>query len=404
MKKITKNKFLILSIFIIVLNIFIKGFLVTSHPNSISPEEIDLITRLSFLKSFNPYSLRYVIVIISSLFATFSFIFLYVITKNLSWSFFSGLLLTYSPWIFIISRYSNFYLVILSVCISLFLFFYQSKLKYIFIFFLIFISGYLLYQSKIFITNNYISDFRAILRLIDFKNLYFTGDYTSSFIRIPKTGFFLLFEFIIFLYGIYTLVFEIGNHKIKKIIFDFFLIGFIWFFITPNNLIISNKSMFIFYSISLVIAFGYSSLLSKKHIYALFFMPLIFCGFVFYQELFYFHFDIKNSSDWGFAEEKISKFLEKNNQNINTVYVSGDASSFIKYLPIFSKNFEIKKINIVENDWIRDKAVIKCFEKKTLCIFKDSDIKLSKFDNTNINKQIYYYNGLTAYVIFSKKN
>lgn len=403
MKKIINKKFLVLSICIIILNLLIKGFLVTSHPNSIGPEEIDLITRLSFLKSFDPYSLRYIIVAISSLFATLSFILLYRITKNLSWSFLSGLLLTYSPWIFIISRYSNFYLVVLSLCISSFLFFYKSKFRYILIFFLIFISGYFLYQNKIFITNNYINDFGAILRVMDFKNLYFTGDYTSSFIRIPKAGFFLLFEFLIFLYGIYTLVFEPGNNKVKRIIFEIFLIGFIWFFITPSNLIISNKSMFIFYSIGLIIAFGYSSLINKRAYLALFIMPLIICGFIFYQELFYFHFDKKNSTDWGFAEEKISKYLDVNDKNLNFVYVSKDASNFIKYLPIFSKNFAIKKIYIIENDWIRDKAVPKCFEKKTMCIFKDSDIKLSKLDNVNINKQIYYYNGLTAYNIFFQR-
>jgi len=404
MKKIINKKFLVLSICIIVLNLLIKGFLVTSHPNSINPEEIDLITRLSFLKSFDPYSLRYIIVAISSLFTTLSFILLYRITKNLSWSFLSGLLLTYSPWIFIISRYSNFYLVVLSLCISSFLFFYKSKLKYILIFFLIFISGYFLYQNKIFITNNYINDFGAILRLIDFKNLYFTGDYTSSFIRIPKTGFFLLFEFLIFLYGIYTLVFEPCNNKVKRIIFEIFLIGFIWFFITPSNLIISNKSMFIFYSIGLVIAFGYSSLMSKRATVAWFIMPLIICGFIFYQELFYFHFDIKNSSDWGFSEEKISKFLETNAKNLNFVYVSKDASSFIKYLPIFGKNFVTKKVNIIENDWIRDKALTICIKKKVICILKESDLKPIGLGRDNLREKIYYYNGLTAYLILSKES
>ncbi len=404
MKKIINNKFLVLSICIIVLNLLIKGFLVTSYPNSISPEEIDLITRLSFFKSFDPYSLRYIIVVVSSLFATLSFILLYRITKNLSWSFLSGLLLTYSPWIFIISRYSNFYLVVLSLCISSFLFFYKSKLRYILIFFLILISGYFLYQNKIFITSNFINDFGGIFRLMDFKNLYFTGDYTSTFIRIPKTGFFLFFEVLVFLYGLYKLVLERGNDQIKRIIIEIFFIGLMWFFITPSNLIISNKSMFIFYSIGLVIAFGYSSLMSKKAIVAWFIMPLIICGFIFYQELFYFHFDIKNSSDWGFAEEKISRLLEKNSQNINSVYVSGDASSFIKYLPLFGKNFTNEKIEIVESDWIRDKAMFKCLEKKILCVFKESDLLLTTLEKDDLREKIYYNNGLLAYLILSKES
>lgn len=404
MKKEINKKILILTICIIVLNLFIKGFLVTSHPNSIGPEEIDLISRLSFLKNFEPYSLRYIVVILSSLFASFSFILLYRITKNLSWSFFSGLLLTYSPWIFILSRYLNLYIIILTVCISIFLFFYKSRLRFILIFFSIFISGYFLYQNKIFTIDNLIYDYGSIFRLIDFKNLYFIGDYTSTFIRLPKTGFFLFFEVLVFLYGLYKLVLERGNNQIKRIIIEIFFIGLMWFFITPNNLIVSYKGIFIFYSLCLVIAFGYSSLIKKKPILVWVVTLMIFCAFISYQELFYFHFDIKNSSDWGFAEEKISRLLEKNRQNIDLVYVSGKASGFIKYLPLFGKNFINEKIRIVENNWISDKAIFKCLENKTVCVFKDDDIKLANLDNDNINKKIYYYNGLTAYVILSKEN
>lgn len=404
MKKEINKKILILTICIIVLNLFIKGFLVTSHPNSINAEEINLISRLSLLKNFDPYSLRYIVVILSSLFASFSFVFLYRITKNLSWSFFSGLLLTYSPWIFILSRYLNPYIIILTICIFIFLFFYKSKLRFIPIFFSIFICGYLLYQNKIFTLDNLIYDYWGIFRLMDFKNLFFVGDYTSTFIRIPKTGFFLFFEVLVFLYGLYKLVLERSNDQIKRIIINIFIIGFVWFFITPSNLIISNKSIFIFYSLSLVIAFGYSSLINNKSIFIWTIIPIIICVFIFYQELFYFHFDKKNSSDWGFAEEKISRLLEKSNQNINLVYVSKDASGFIKYLPLFGKNFINEKIKIVEGDWIKEKAMFKCLEKRILCVFKESDLKPTGLEKDDLRQKIYYNNGLSAYLILSKES
>ena len=403
MKKETNKKILILTICIFVLNLLIKGFFVTSRPNSIGPAEIDFISQFPVLKNFNPYSLRYTIVILSSLFAFFSFILLYRITKNLLWSFFSGLLLTYSPWIFILSRYSNLYIIILSICISAFLFFYKSKLRLVLIFLFAFISNYLLYQNRMFKINGLIWDYKSIFRLTDFKNLFFVGDYTSSFIRLPKTGFFLVFEVLVFLYGFYKLVLEHGNNKIKKIIIETLIIGIIWFFITPNDIIVSYKGMFIFFSLSLVIAFGYSSLIKRKPVLAWVATFMILFSFIFYQELFYFHFDKKNSGDWGFAEEKISKMLEKNSQNINSIYVSRDASGFIKYLPLFGKHFKNEKIKFVESDWIKNETMSKCLEKKTLCIFKEGDLKLANLEKDDVDEKIYYYNGLPAYFIISKE-
>jgi hypothetical protein len=395
-----------LLLILVVANLLFKGFLVHQYPNSLSSEEITIIKSLPFLKGLNNYHwLRLIPVILSTLTSILAYELAYKKTK-LKWlSFIVGLTFAYSPWIFVISRYLNYYIAVTTIVllISYLLSLIRSSYKLSFL-----LNLSVLLAFRYFCLNSpwsyktVVANYGELFKIFDLRNLFFVGDYLSPFIHIPKTGFFLHIEFIPFLFGLVNLMLEKNNREIKKIILYISSLGVIWFFITPENLMISYKGLLIFLGVSLTIAFGYWSLMKKVPAGRFIVLLLLAINIFFYQELFYFHFDRKNSSEWGYAEENISLWLKDNHLSLEHVYVSDDAARFIDYLPYLAKSFDPKKIVILKQDRLQNNWRNDCSGKNRICIVRESDLKLMGLEKNRAKKTINYYNGLPAYFIINR--
>lgn len=395
---------------VVIANLILKGLLFTKYPNSLSPEEVTNIKLLHLPQSgyVNYYYLRLIPIFLSSLISLLSFIALYQMSNNLLLGFFVGLGLTISPWIFILSRFLNFYIFFLVIVVLIFTFCRQYKIRYIILFMFLIGFGFLL-GTKTFDYKELLSDFPSLIRVLDFKILFFNGDFASSYIRIPKTGFFMYVDFFIFILGIYYLIFY-KNTKIRLLILDLLIIGSVWFFITPANLMITHRSLYLLYAINIAIGLGYyflfQQLFGKKNVsltLILFAVAIILFNFIYYQELFYCHFDKKNAFAWGYAEEALVKYIEKNETNIKNVYISPRSGKFAEYLTLFSKNTNLYHIYKLQSNNELLPLKTKCLETNNLCILDEDEMeRFMNIRRESVTKRIVNFNGLTAYTLLSK--
>lgn len=409
MKK-NNTELLILMSIIVIANFVLKGLLFTKYPNSLSPEEVINIKLLHLPLSgyINYYCLRLIPISLSFLISLLSFIIFYKVSNNLLLGFFVSLSLTISPWIFILSRFLNFYIFLLFIIVLIYFFFYQNKIKYILT--LIFLIAFTYFMGiRVLSPDNLSSKIQLLMKIVDFKILFFNGDFTSSYIHIPKTGFFMYIDFFIFILGIYYLIFY-ANPKIRLLILDFLIIGLIWSFTTSTYSIATFSSIFILYALNLIIGLGYYFLLQqffikrKKHfVVTLFITTIILFNLIYYQELFYFHFNKKNSFEWGYAEETLTKYIEKNRTNIRDIYISPRSGKFADYFALFSKN--ISKYNVYKLQSNNELLPIKnkCLDKMTLCILDEGELeRFMNIRRESITKKVVSFNGLTAYTLLSK--
>lgn len=373
---------------LVLINFIFKGLFIGRSPNSLSLEEIDLLTKLNLHPAVDSYVVRFIPFMLSTLVSLLSFYLISRITKNKTMGLFFGICLAISPWIVVLSRFVNPYIFFL----FLFVLSLLPKNRWLrFIAASLVIIGFKLYLNRLQLP---VFDLSNFFRLTDFRNLFFAGDPLSPSFRIPKTGFFLFFDLIALGLGFYYLI----SSKGLGFFFDLFLFGIFYYFITPD-LIYSYKGLVVFYSLTLAIAYGYYYLTVfswKKNrllTFILFFLLLI--NIAFYQENFYNHFDKKTSYNWGYAETQTVKYLLL--QEKVQIYITHESSKLNRYLIFFTNN------RIRAEVFRLDKFPEMCINKtNSICIFQEQELNVLGIEKDKVRVKFTHYDGLPMYFLILK--
>jgi hypothetical protein len=381
-------------IIVILTNLIIKGFKINQFPNSLSSEEITLIKLFPPLYTFP----RLIPVIASTLISLLIYFFFFKETKNKFMALAIALSLAISPWIFILSRYLNYYLLIL-LAVVLIGFYLPRYVKYIFS--LVFIIGFVSFINQLSIDHlflNAVNNFPGLLKLFSFQTLFFQGDSSSTYIKIPETGFFMYLEFIPLIFGIYLLA-KLPR-SLKNTCLYFFIIGLVWFLILPPTALLTYRSLIFLFLLNIIIGIGYYQIffgLFRKNKLVVSFLGLILvvANIFYYQELCYNHFDKFNSSQWNYAEKSFTEYLSANSVWIKTVYITNESGKIFDYISLTPKrHLIIKKVS--PGDLIKSKFQ-ECRPVGSLCLVQEREFSLLGLTPENILMKINYANGLAAY-------
>lgn len=382
------------------INIIFKAFFLNHSPNSYSLEEIDLIRKINLHPPMNDFSIRYLSIGASILISFISYLLIYKATKNIFLGLFFGLVLSLSPWIIIISRFVNVYILFLLIVALMNYFLPQRKVAF-------FINIFLIVLFKIFFNSTQLPNFNQLsngvdnlFKLLDFRNLFFNGDPLSPSLRIPKTGFFLYFDLLALFAGFYYLYIINKKRQISKITIYLFFLGLIYFFLLPD-LNYTFRGILIFYSLSLIVACGYYfifiSLIGKKKIASLFISIIVLINLAFYQELFYFHFDKKTSYDWGYAETTTIKYLTKQ-KYIKKIYLTSESGKLQRYLSFFDNTH--RQIEIIPPNKLSEI----CYKGKPyICILREHELQILSLEKDMVKTKFSHFDGLPMYFLIAKE-
>lgn len=399
MKKVTdiiKEKIIIIPLAIFLFNLIFRSLLLNKTPNSILISEIDIVKQYHINLSLHSfYFIRYIPVLLTSL----SSALLFYIGKKLNKSSLFGFLLSFifsvAPWTFILSRFINIYVFFLFFYILLLFFTIKSRYRVIMIIVLIALFNRILPQQIKLSYSLIIDFFQKLFIVLDIRTLFFTGDFASFSLRIPKTGFFMYIDLLFLCTGIYCFTI-----KPDKIIIRFFIeqliVGIIFLYIFQTALI-SYSAIIVFLCILFLIAHGLYCVVLKanklKSINVFIILIYIF-SVLFYQELFYNHFDKKNSSDWGYAEMNVLKYLEKNTK-IKYAYISHESGKLLRYAQYFH--------NQTIQQTIQSEMLKKCHSKETICLLREQELSLLNTNKEDSSLVIKQYDGLPMYFVISGK-
>lgn len=347
-------------------------------------------TKLNLHPAVDNYIVRFIPFILSTLVSLLSFYLVSKVTKNKTKGFFFGICLAISPWIVVLSRFVNPYIFFL----FLFVLSLLPKNKWLrFITASLVIIGFKLYLNRLQLS---VFDPRNFFRLTDFRNLFFAGDPPSPSFRIPKTGFFLFFDLIALGLGFYYLISSEG----LGFFFDLFLFGVFYYFITPD-LIYTYKGLVIFYSLTLVIAYGYYYLTvsswKKNRFLTFIFFFLLLINIAFYQENFYNHFDKKTSYDWGYAETQTVKYIFSRTK-LKKIYLTNESSKLFRYFNFFEqKDLQIETFRLDRFSELCGKT------DDTVCVLREHEVGNLGMEKDKIKIKFAHYDGLPMYFLILKE-
>lgn len=369
-----RNRVLFLLSGIFVFNIIFRSLYLFQAPEGLSIQEIRIISFLPY--SFHAYAFyfRFVSVVVASLAALLFSFAIYRKTNKISYGLITGIVFAVEPWSFVYSRsvnYAPFILLYVSLLFSIAV--TRGKLSlYLFLpFALVFLRPLSLNFS--------INEVRGLLQSADIVSLFFSGDQQSAYLRIPRTGFLLFVDLPFLLLGIYILS---NNDKYKRILQALaycFVFAVLFFFFNPGT-IPAERFGPIFIIATLVVSMGYGFIFEKTKKYRLFRICVIFAvviNILFYQELFYHHFDKKNSTEWGYAELNLIKYLETHPE-INTLLITQQKDYLPSYILFFMKGINFKKLpeNTIQKD---------CPGKYNYkCILKEDELPRLGLDKSKI--------------------
>lgn len=393
-----KYKILIFGIILLILNILIKGLFLNTSPNSISLQEIDILTLLKITPHVYDFSFRIISLLIGSSISVFTYFFIFNKTKNHLLSICVSLVLCITPWLYILSRYLNLFTPLILILMLIFILIKNFKLV-IFLSFaaLILYLNFVLPNSFSSFIKDFSLNFSNLFAILDFRLLFFNGDPLSQMLKIPLTGFFLYVDFFAFISGMYYIYTSSTLHKdIKKIVSWLLILGLISLVSLSKDEMFATKGFILFYWISIIIGFGYYFIISnlKKNliIFIYLFLVVIFINILFFLELFYNHFDKKYSYEWGYAEQQTVAYIIKNPHK--EIYMTDESSKINRFLTFYTK----KTLPIIT----LKNALLTCKNINTECIVREHELKIFNTEKDQIQIKFGNYAGQSVYFIISK--
>ncbi|NTU72745.1 hypothetical protein HGB07_01045 [Candidatus Roizmanbacteria bacterium] len=373
--------FLPVSLFIIGLG---KLWYVGKVPKSPSLDELNLLQNCGLHLSTSDFSYRILAVVLAALVPVLLYLVMKKYCKDQLAAYIISVVTTVSPWFTALSLTLNPFLLVVTLILGI----YVLPLSPLFQF----MASALVLLSPAF-TGHTISfappleSITNILRSIDLKTLFITGDFNSTFLRIPKTGFFMLIDVVFLVWGSWT----VGKNRRGILpVVSLLALGILQIVFFSNTLP-AFRSTLLLLSLSIMIGFGYYSLLMKAKHNILFLLILVvtMINFFYYQNLLVAHFDKKNSGDWTYAEMQIVEYLKA----MPAVHrlVLGPHEETVKtvvgyYLPTL-------KITTVETVQLAKE----CAAPHTFCVIKGEHLKGLNMREEETKNMFNVYSGLTLY-------
>jgi len=375
-----------------VINFVVKFIIFDSVPNSVSLEEIKNMQLLGLQPILNSFSFRWIPKLLTILIILLSSLLMYIKTRKILLSIITLIILSFSPWLFILGQALNLYLFLLMIVLLLVTFGHKKYWILITPFIFILFKQWLELTLPNF--QQIIDTIPLVFRLLDFKTLFFNGDSVSQYLKIPKTGYFLFFDIVPLFIGIYALITNKNNKSLSKTISGLFIIGLCFFFISQAIFLNIYRGIIIFYSLSLVIVVGYEYLLHNANYFLKTLIVLIFVFNVFFTyELFYYHFDKKNSFEWGYVE--INAINQLNKKQIKCINFTQASGKLKQYVDFFHKDVKFK-INMISDSRLSNV----CYsQNKCHCLLREQELKLIGLQKDSIKIFFNHYEGLPIYYI-----
>lgn len=388
-----KNKLLAIAALIFIGNLLIKGLFFTSVPNSPSPDEILFLDKLHLYLYPGNMLFRFSSVVISSMIAVLVYLAVYKTTKNLALSVSIALPMSISPWILVFSKFFNLYILLL-FAVSFYLFIRKEKIGILF-FIVIFFLFSVLNGAFSNLTQIRPEGFlNELLGIFDFKTLFFSGDYLSPYLRIPRTGFFMAADIIAFFMG---LIFMLTDAQFVRFKSKFAVLGAfsLMFFFLNQRLLPSYKGVLLLFLLSIIIGYGYYEIiaLSKKHRFIFIIIAALFAyNLLSYQELFYNHFDKKNSTEWGYAKMQVVEYLFAHGGQ--TIYLSKNSQDLERYINYYSHRKPLKYRVLTPEELIQT-----CKLGAGNCLLREDELSLLGIQKEQVHTSFRHYNGLPQYFL-----
>lgn len=388
---LTRRVYLYLLVFIT--GLVFRSYRLTQSPSGFGSHELDILYRLFPSGNESYLMLRFISVLFVSFATANIFLFILRVGKNEWMALAVSLVFILSPWSFMLSRSISLFPGVL-LCISLSLLIHNKKLS---------ILAYVITLATALIIGRNVNqqltlqDFSlsTILKTFDFHFLFFTGEQLSITLKIPRTGFFLMTDLPALLAGLMFLSISLGWKKYFGYLSVLLCFGILYYHI-------SNISQFTFGGIAfltvltIIIGIGYyyvfSSLFSSKFKILMFLIAfLVLANALYYQELFYNHFDKKNSTEWGYANIQLVRYLNQNNQTKKLLITSKkeDVQRFTRFFKP-----DVSVVNLPESDIAK-----LCRNTPYRCILKEEELSLVGLEKEKIPNTFYNKGGLPEFFL-----
>ncbi len=390
--KINK-KTVVLGMVLFIFNILYKGLFLGHSPNSLSLQEIGWLAGIRYHPAIGHYDFRWWPVVLSAFIAVVTFCLVSRKAKNHWLGLAVGLVFTVSPWILILSRFYNIFIIILFLAVIIFSITNSNKIRLPIILLMTFLIPDLAGLSV---------NFSNLFKLLDLRVLFFSGDTLSTALHIPLTGFFMYIDLVFFIAGAYFLYVKNKQPAIREMANFYLAAGVIFFLLLSRDMLYTYRGLYIFYYLSLVIGCGYYYLISSIAAGRKILLPgivlIVLANVIFYQELFYNHFDKKNSSEWGYAEESVVAYFNK--KPAGTVYISEEAGGkLVKYFSFFRDNKT--KVRVIAVDKMRNV----CGKPNSYpCLISEQELSFFQLTKEDIRLTFRFYDGLPVYFTIPTPN
>lgn len=380
----------IMLIFTVILYWVSRMVFMMRVPSSPSPEQVSFFGKFDLLFALeNPIPV--LICIIAGFLATVE---IYVLAKRYSkdnlLAFSIATLTSFSPWFFILTLHFNLYLLIFTLVVGIFLHPFGEKNRFRTAFLTATILPLLFGRVPLlhtFSTHDFFSD---SMKIVDLRTLFFIGDWTSTFIRIPKTGYLMFIELLFLPIGLFT-VLSGGLKEMRRLIILIFALGFGFFLAHIYNFLPSYRGIFIFLAYSFLSGIGFYQLIkNRRFIVKAAAILLLMINVFFYLELIYFHFDAWNSSDWTYAQSQIVRYSQS--RDVKHIYLTNNSNDIHHFLAYYLPNV------VIEQKPLQDLQGL-CAEppNDSLCIFTQEDLKIAGMNKDETFMQFTVVSGLPLY-------
>ncbi len=304
----------------------------------------------------------------------FSFTLIIIIISILSYrakNHFLGLIfLVATPWLFILSKEFN-----PSVLVFLFLLTINVQIlpkkwgNFVIVVYLLFYF----YFNKFSLTN-LLEKAELLKNSLNLTSFFFQSKNMTSYLRIPKIGYFPSLFLPAFLVGLYHVI----KYKkmIKKLIFPI-AVSFIFFFLYPASQFIF-AGVGILLIVQLIIIEGINQLFEVlKNRFVFFIIIAIYIPTsLFFFETYFRHYQIKYSHERRYAKiHLVEKLIKLANKKIITT----KDEEIEKLLTIYSYHYSVPfVVYIEENSW--PKIFNQCGIKGTICVLNENSVDLMKIN------------------------
>jgi hypothetical protein len=386
--------------FALALTVFAGAFLfkaaaIASSPSGFTSSELEILYSLFRTGSLDLVYLRYFSAFFTSAAAAVVFLFIMREKGDKSLALTVSGVFALSPWSFMLSRSINLYAPLL-FCLTLPLLVRNMN------------TSLLFYMSVVFVfmaaTWNRMTDpgflngitFIRVLETLDLHKLFFSGEALSATMRMPRTGHFMMVDLLAFFMGS---VYLYRSGFWKKHIPYFALLyagGLMTYFSGKSPFFIFNGAG-VLLILSVIVGFGYHYLwhmdLGRVAPFAKVFLALaVAANLFYYQELFYNHFDRKNSTEWGYANTQMAQYL-KSHEEIRSINITDKKEDLQRFLKFFMPQVKVKSVR--ESDL----AAVCGDSKKMPCIVKEDELPLLGLDKDKAGNTFYNKGGLPEFFL-----